>query len=435
VFIDEAEISVRAGNGGSGIVSFHREKYIAKGGPDGGDGGRGGDVILVADSQLSSLLDFTYTARYEAESGRPGGKNWRTGKSAKAVRIRVPVGTVVHDLGAGVTLGDLSRAGQQLLAARGGVPGRGNAAFKGPTRQAPRFCEKGEKGEHRRLKLELKLLADVGLLGFPNAGKSSLLARVSAARPKIGDYPFTTLVPNLGVCAIDRHSSFVMADIPGLIEGASEGIGLGHAFLRHIERTRLLVHLVDVSRFERTDPMADFEALRAELTAFGHGLAQLPTLVALNKTDIADAEDVGEMVAELARRGYEVFAMSAATGEGVERLMGRVGEMVQAIRSAEPEPVESPAEIEPRRAARRVTRVLACDDGGFSVVGTEPERAVEQLNLSTEGGVLRLHEVLSEMGVMDALERLGARDGATVRIGEVEFDYITAAGVLDELQS
>jgi len=434
MFIDEATISVRAGNGGSGVVAFRREKYVPKGGPDGGDGGDGGDVVMVADPQLSSLLDFQYTRTYSAEDGRPGGKNCRTGKSGKSTRIRVPVGTVVRDVDTSEVLVDLHGPRQEFIVAFGGSAGRGNAAFKSPTRQTPRFCEKGEPGEQRRVSLELKLLADVGLVGLPNAGKSSLLARVSAARPKIADYPFTTLVPNLGVYRIDRDSTLVLADIPGLIEGAHDGVGLGDAFLKHIERTRLIIHLLDISLFERPDPLADFDTISHELLASGRGLDQLPRIVALNKIDIAAADAVDQVASRIAEQGHEMFRISAATGQGVDELMACVGHRVTSIRASipaqpEPEPIQRQ-----RRQRREHTpiRVARCDDGGFVVSGTAPEEAVARLNLDSEGGLLRLQELLSEMGVLNALERRGAAEGDTVRIGAIEFDYTNAASVFDE---
>jgi len=435
LFIDEAEVTVQGGDGGSGLVSFRREKFMPKGGPDGGDGGDGGDVVLVADKHLSSLLDLTHRRHLRADKGMPGGRNCRSGRSGHALTVPVPVGTTVTDADTGERLGDLARPGQKLTVAFGGVGGRGNDAFKGPARQAPMFCEKGEKGERRRLKLELKLLADVGLAGLPNAGKSSLLARVSAARPKIANYPFTTLVPNLGVCRVGQHATYVIADVPGLIEGAHQGIGLGHGFLRHLERTRLIVHLVDVSRFERPDPLDDFATLASELALFGRGLERLPRLVALNKIDVADRDDVAAIQAELQGRGETVFAISAATGEGVDALMNVVGERVMALRQVDEAqatpPPESPRR---RRRARHPIRVLPCDDGGFTVAGSQPEEAVARLNLNTEGGVTRLHELLSQMGVLALLEDLGAEDGDTVRIGEIEFDYVTAASVYDEFE-
>ncbi|HOS92765.1 MAG TPA: GTPase ObgE, partial [Armatimonadota bacterium] len=314
LFIDEAEITVQGGDGGSGLVSFRREKFMPKGGPDGGDGGDGGDVVLVADKHLGSLLDLTHRHHLKADRGLPGQRNCRSGRSGRALVVPVPVGTTVTDADTGERLGDLTRPGQKLTVAFGGVGGRGNDAFKGPTRQAPMFCEKGERGERRRLRLELKLLADVGLAGLPNAGKSSLLARVSAARPKIANYPFTTLVPNLGVCRLGRHGSYVIADVPGLIAGAHQGIGLGHCFLRHLERTRVIVHLVDASRTERPDPLEDFATLVSELALFGRGLERLPRLVALNKIDVSDRDDVAALTAELEARGETVFAISAATG-------------------------------------------------------------------------------------------------------------------------
>ncbi len=432
MFVDEAEIFVRAGRGGDGAVSFHREKYRPKGGPDGGDGGRGGDVLLVVDPQMASLIDFEHRRQFVAENGRPGGPNFRRGRNGRSVKIRVPPGTVVYDADTGEQLADLTAPGAVYVPAWGGIGGRGNAAFKSPSFQAPKFAERGEPGEQRRLRLELKLLADIGLVGFPNAGKSSLLARVSRARPKIAPYPFTTLTPVLGVYAIEEGESFVIADIPGLIEGAHAGAGLGHAFLRHIERTKLLIHIVDVSRIERPDPLDDFRKINAELRAFNEQLARLPQIVALNKIDLLPngVEDVADIRRELERQGFEAHAISAATGEGVEGLMRSAAALVREMRAKEP----APPEPEPPRRRRPVRPISVTrePDGTFVVSGSEPERAVVMTDLSNPAALLFLHKRLTEMGVMDELERLGAQEGDTVRIGDVELAYVTAADVYED---
>lgn len=321
MFIDLAKISIKAGDGGNGCVSFRREKYVPRGGPDGGDGGRGGDVIFHADPGLHTLLDFRYRRRYEAGSGGHGEGSNRRGADGEDLRVRVPVGTVVREAETGEILADLVAPAEEILLARGGRGGRGNSRFKGPTRQAPRFAEPGRPGEELSIILELKLLADVGLIGFPNAGKSTLLSRLTRARPKIGDYPFTTLTPNLGVAEY-RGESFVLADIPGLIEGAHRGTGLGHEFLRHVERTRVLLHVVDVSGTGERNPLADFHTVNEELRLYDPELARRPMLVAANKIDLPDGRaNLDAFRAALGKEGYAVFPLSAATGEGLDPLL------------------------------------------------------------------------------------------------------------------
>ncbi len=321
-FVDEVRIRVKAGDGGNGCVSFRRERYVPKGGPDGGDGGKGGDVILQADSQLSTLLDLSYPQQFRARKGAHGkGKN-QTGKNGEDLVIRVPIGTLVHDDETGELLQDLLFEGQQVVVAKGGRGGRGNARFATPTQRAPRHAEKGETGEERWLRLDLKLLADVGLIGFPNTGKSTLLSRISSARPKIGDYPFTTLVPNLGVVYWDEGRSFIVADIPGLIEGASKGAGLGLTFLRHIERTRLLIHLLDISGETSLNPLEAFHSLNQELEAYHPSLKEKLQIVALNKTDLPEVrERVDQAKKAFEEVGYRLYTISAKTGEGVDELI------------------------------------------------------------------------------------------------------------------
>ncbi|HXX30916.1 MAG TPA: GTPase ObgE [Myxococcaceae bacterium] len=329
-FVDQVSIHVKAGDGGDGAVAFRREKFVERGGPSGGDGGDGGSVRLVADPGLTTLLDYRYQSLHRAASGQHGMGNDRNGRAADDLRLRVPVGTLVQDAATGELLADLASPGAEVVAARGGRGGLGNMNFATSTRQTPRFAQEGTPGEERDLLLELKLLADVGLVGFPNAGKSSLIARVSRARPRIADYPFTTLVPNLGVVAYKDRRSFVMADIPGLIEGAAEGAGLGHQFLRHVERCRVLVHLVDLAAggAERS-PLRDLEVLGRELARFSPELAAKPQVVAANKIDLPEARArVGRFVATLRRRGIRVFPISAATGEGVPALLDAVATVV-----------------------------------------------------------------------------------------------------------
>lgn len=329
-FIDEAIITVKAGDGGRGCVSFRREKYVPKGGPDGGNGGRGGDIIFVADSRLSSLLDFRYKRELEAERGEHGMGSMCTGKDGLDLIVKVPSGTIIKDEDTGEVLADMVLDGQTYLACKGGRGGKGNAHFTSATHQTPRFAQPGEEGTGRRLKLELKLLADVGIIGFPNAGKSTLIAHISAARPKIADYPFTTLVPNLGVVAFGDWAGFVVADIPGLIEGAHEGKGLGIKFLKHIERTRIFIHVLDLSPETGRDPLDDFKVVNSELKAFNSELAERPQVVALNKTDITEtADELPGLLKFFKGLGIKVFPISAATGKGLTELVNHVGGQVE----------------------------------------------------------------------------------------------------------
>jgi GTP-binding protein len=333
-FVDEVRIHVKAGDGGNGCVSFRRERFVPRGGPNGGDGGKGGDVILQADAQLSTLLDLTYPKQFLAQKGTHGKGKDQTGRNGKDLTIRVPAGTLVRDAQGGEVLQDLLFDGQQFIAARGGRGGRGNARFATSTNQAPRRSERGEKGEECWLWLELKLLADVGLIGYPNVGKSTLLSKISSATPKIAAYPFTTLVPNLGVVRREGHRSFVVADIPGLIEGASRGAGLGLTFLRHVERTCLLIHLLDISEGPFRNPVKDFQALNHELNAYHPSLHEKDQIVALNKIDISSVRGRAvDFEKQFEKMGYPFFLISGKTGEGVERLMEAVSRILESISS------------------------------------------------------------------------------------------------------
>jgi GTP-binding protein len=422
VFVDEAEIEVAAGDGGDGLVSLRHEKHVPRGGPDGGNGGRGGDVRGTADPSLRTLVDFTYRSHYRAEGGVRGGSNNRRGRDGADEIIRVPVGTVIKDSADQSVLADVTHGGQETVLARGGRGGRGNASFATATRRTPRFAEKGEPGERRRLSLELKLLADVGLLGMPNVGKSSLIARVSAARPKIADYPFTTLVPNLGVVRVEEGTSFVIADLPGLVEGAHRGAGRGDRFLRHVERTRLLIHMLDATVPDR-DPLADLAVLNEELRLYQEELASRRQLVALNKIDLRPPAEKLEAVEESLRaEGYDVFRISALTGEGVWELMGRA---VQLLAQEEPQTREEmppPPRAEPR--PKRPLRVERAGTGSYLISGEDVERAVIMTDLENEEAVRHLHRRLERMGVMRRLRDLGARDGDRVTIGTVELDFV-----------
>jgi GTP-binding protein len=335
-FIDEAKISVKAGDGGRGCVSFRREKFVPRGGPNGGDAGKGGDIIFLADKRLASLLDFRYKRKYVAGRGQHGMGSLRHGKNGRNLKIKVPLGTVVKDQVAGDVLADLTTHGQTWLCCKGGRGGKGNAHFKSATHRAPRFAQPGEEGSGRDLALELKLLADVGIIGFPNAGKSTLISHISAARPKVADYPFTTLQPHLGVVKFGDFGGFVVADIPGLIEGAHKGKGLGIKFLKHVERTRLLIHVLDLSPFTARDPKEDFKAINTELERFNPELALRPQVVALNKIDLTEARDqVPELLNFLSALGIKVFSVSAATGEGLNDLLNYVGTEIERLKDEE----------------------------------------------------------------------------------------------------
>ncbi len=420
MFYDRAKIYVKGGDGGNGCVAFRREKYVPVGGPWGGDGGRGGSVILRGDGGLRTLVDLRYQRHYKAQRGRHGqGKN-KHGRSAEDLVVRVPLGTVVKDAATGRLLGDIVREGQELVVARGGRGGRGNARFAGPHNKAPAMAEKGEPGEERWLIVELKLLADAGLVGFPNAGKSTLLARVSAARPKIAGYPFTTLTPNLGMVRVDEGKSFVMADIPGLIEGAHAGAGLGHDFLRHVERTRLLVHVVDAAGTEGRDPLEDFAVINRELALYNEALAGRTQVIAANKMDLPGSEQNLARLRDKLGDKYEIYPVSAVTGRGVRELVRRIYELLQQIPTA-PVPVEGEAEVVHRAEPRFV---ISKEDGVFVVTGREIERHVAMTNLDNEEAVERLQRIISLMGLEQALRDQGARDGDLVRIKDFTFEFV-----------
>jgi len=422
VFVDEAEIEIRAGDGGDGAVSLRREKYVPHGGPDGGDAGRGGDVIAAADAGRRTLIDCTYRTRYDAGHGGRGSANKRQGKRGADEIIELPLGTVIRDLVDGSLVADLTHDNQRVVLARGGRGGRGNASFATPTRRTPRFAEKGEPGERRRLALELKLLADVGLLGLPNVGKSSLIARVSASRPKIADYPFTTLVPNLGVVRIEEGSSFVIADLPGLVEGAHRGKGRGHDFLRHVERTRLFIHMLDAAAPDR-DMLDDFAALNRELALYREELTERRQLVALNKIDLLPPPEKLDRIEEsLREQGYEVFRISALSGAGVAQLMGRAAQVV--AEETEPTAEGIPAEQAAVETVKRPLRIVRAKSGRYKVSGEEVERAVVMTDLGNEDAVRYLHRRLERMGVIRRLRDLGAKDGDQVSIGEIQLDFV-----------
>lgn len=416
MFLDEVKIHVASGRGGDGVVHFRHEKYVPRGGPDGGDGGRGGDVVLQVDPKLSSLSPFRRKRHFRADDGAAGGGGRRTGREGEALLLRVPLGTMIKDAGSDEILGDLTGAEEVLVICRGGRGGRGNARYATSRNQAPRMAEKGEPGDERWLRLELRLIADVGIIGVPNAGKSTLLSAVSRARPKIADYPFTTLQPNLGVAELDIDTSMVLADIPGLIAGAHEGAGLGATFLRHIRRTLALIHLIDGMA---EDPLADYAQVNTELALFDEKLSREAQIVAVNKIDLPDVRQRWD---ELSRSfeavGVRPMAVSAVTGEGVRELLGAAAKSVS---EAQPEPADLPVyRPEPDMRAFEVGRD---PDGTWRVSGKAIERAADMTYWEYDEAVRRFQKTLAKLGVERALKQAGARAGDNVRIGEYELEW------------
>ena len=423
-FVDEVNISVQAGDGGDGCVSFHREKYVAAGGPDGGDGGRGGNIVFLVDDNLSTLIDFRYKRKYVAANGANGGPNNSFGKGADDLIIKVPRGTVVTDRQTGRLLADMSGS-EPVIIAKGGRGGRGNARFATATRQIPRFAKPGFKGQKLELKLELKLLADVGLVGFPNVGKSTLISVVSSAKPKIANYHFTTLTPVLGVVKVSEGNSFVMADIPGLIEGASDGIGLGHEFLKHVERCRLIIHVVDVSGSECRDPIEDFEVINRELRRFSEELANAPQLVAANKCDLASKEQIERFKEYVASKGYQVFEISAATTQGTKELIAATANELSKLpplKIYQPDPVE---EWRPEELARDRSFDVRVEDGVYIVDADWLEGVLRMVDVDDYESLQHFQLVLRSTGIIDRLIDLGIEDGDTVSVCGFEFDYVS----------
>ena len=418
-FVDHVKITVKAGDGGNGSVSFHREKFVLNGGPDGGDGGNGGDVMLFADPNMHTLLDFRFKTKYTAENGTDGSGGRCTGKRGESLTIKVPVGTVVRDADSGLVVADMDQPGETRRLLRGGKGGWGNQHFATSTRQAPNFAKPGVKTEIHTFLLELKTIADVGLVGYPNVGKSTILSVVTAAKPKIGNYHFTTLTPNLGI--VRRYGKdMVLADIPGLIEGASEGAGLGHAFLRHVERTRLLMHVLDVSGSEGRDPIEDFDQINHELANYGE-LADRPQIVVCNKTDLPGAnENIERLKAHVAPLGYPVFAVSAATHQGFDPLLDTALNMLDEL----PPIVHFEEEVELDEAIKPGTFEIVKDEEVYEVVGSAMDRLLESVNFDDEESLNWFHRTLRRWGVIDALREAGAAEGDTVRIIDMEFDFV-----------
>lgn len=420
-FIDKTKIFIKAGNGGDGCAAFHREKFVPRGGPSGGDGGKGGDIVFVADPQIGTLLPFRYQRHFRAENGGKGLPEMCSGKNGEDLIVKVPIGTVVRDVETGAVLADMSESGKEKRVLRGGRGGKGNTHFSTPTRQSPQFAQNGVVTEEHEVELELKTIADVGLVGLPSVGKSTILSVLTAAKPKIAAYHFTTLTPNLGVA--ERHGrSFVLADIPGLIEGAAEGAGLGHDFLRHIERTRMLVHVLDISGSEGRDPLDDYDKINAELGKFSEALAALPQVIAANKTDIPGSEENLERLKDkLKGTGVEIFPVSAATVSGFEPMLDRVLQILDTL----PPVLEYPEEdIEQEQRYTKGFRIERADDGAYVVTGGDAEMLLDTTDPNDEVSLRRFQQLLIKTGIIAALREMGAEEGATVRIGEWDFDFV-----------
>ncbi len=423
MFVDKAQIFIKSGRGGDGSVSFRREPYVPQGGPDGGNGGKGGSVVFLADRNLRTLMDFRYKKKYVAENGENGRGKQQYGKDAEDLIIKVPVGTVIKDVSTGNIMADLKEDGQRFVAAKGGKGGKGNVWFKNSVRQAPNFAESGGFSVERNVELELKLIADVGLVGYPNVGKSTLLSVSTSADPKIADYHFTTITPNLGVVNI-YDQSFVMADIPGLIEGASEGAGLGLDFLKHIERTRILIHVVDVSGSEGRDPIEDFEKINAELKNYSEKLSKKPMLVAANKIDMAEDEMLSAFTEYAESKGYEVFPISAPIHEGVDKLLSRALLMLNELPEEEEEPVVFYVAPDPEDEPDfRDINIDVDEDGVFVLTGKQLRKIFDSTNFNDTGSLRYLYKYIDSKGIFEELEEMGLEDGDTVKVFDYEFEY------------
>ena len=421
-FVDKVTIQVRAGDGGAGAVSFHREKYVAAGGPDGGDGGRGGNIVFTVDEHMSTLMDFRYKRKFTAGNGQPGQGKRCSGKDGETIVLRVPRGTVLRDADSGAIMHDMS-SGEDYVACRGGRGGWGNKHFATPARQVPRFAKPGLPGEAHTITLELKLLADVGLVGFPNVGKSTLLSVVSNAHPKIANYHFTTLFPNLGVVYVDEGVSFVLADIPGIIEGASDGVGLGHEFLRHVERCRMLLHIIDAAGSEGRDPIEDFEKINAELEKFDPELSKLPQIVAANKIDMADDAQIEHLREYFTSRGYEFYTMCAPIQEGTAEVINAVAKRLKTLPPIKRyEAQEIPVEMFERQKDTGFT--VREEDGVFIVEAPWLLKILQRTDMDDYESLQYFQRVLHSSGILDKLESMGIQQGDTVEIYDLEFDYM-----------
>ena len=423
MFIDKARIFVKSGNGGNGAVSFRREKYVPAGGPDGGDGGNGASVIFEVDLGLRTLMDFKYQRKYVAEHGEDGSKKRKAGRNGEDLILKVPPGTIIRDEATGLVIADLKEEGDRAVVAKGGRGGKGNQHFANAVRQAPAFARSGSDGVEKWVVLELKMIADVGLLGFPNVGKSTFLSVVTKAKPKIANYHFTTLAPNLGVVQTKFGESFVLADIPGLIEGAAEGVGLGHDFLRHVERTKVLIHIVDISGLEGRDALDDFDKINGELKLYNEKLATRPQVVVANKMDILEDESIfDEFKNELEGRGYKVFKMSAATRQGVDDVIAYVSELLR-----EAEEIELVSEEEMFRPELDEVQdeglQIDIEDGVYVVTGKSLRRIMYSVNFDDMESLQYFQKAMESQGVFDRLREMGIEDGDTVRIYEIEFEF------------
>lgn len=423
MFIDSAQISIKSGKGGNGAVSFRREPFVPQGGPDGGDGGKGGDIVIIADENLRTLMDFRYKTKYEAQSGENGKKKKQFGKKGDDLIIKVPVGTLVKDAGTNIVIKDLISHGERFVAAKGGRGGRGNVNFKNSVRQAPNFAEAGGFAVEKNIELILKLIADVGLVGYPNVGKSTLLSVATSASPKIGNYHFTTITPNLGVVSM-HNSSFVMADIPGLIEGASSGLGLGLDFLKHIERTRVLVHVVDVSGSEERDPIEDFEKINAELLTYSRKLAEKPQIVAANKMDIAETEKYEIFKLYVEKKGYKVFPLCAPIGKGVEDLLAAVFDMLQKVKAEAPDEVFEFYEPKLAEEEEDYREIYIKKEGNiFLLSGKQLEKIFNSTNFNDAGSLRYLYKYIENKGTIERLKDMGLEDGNLIRVNDFDFEY------------
>ncbi len=422
MFVDRVKIHVKGGNGGNGMVSFYRAKYITHGGPDGGDGGRGGDVIFVGDESMGTLMDFRYKRMFKAENGENGGKRNCFGKDGASIYIKVPVGTVIREAQSNKVMADITKHGEEKILISGGKGGKGNQHFATPTRQAPRYAEQGRVAKEYDVILELKLIADVGLIGFPNVGKSTLLSMVTNANPKIANYHFTTLAPNLGVVEGRFGDSFVLADIPGLVEGASEGVGLGHAFLRHVERTKVFIHVVDAAGVEGDDPVENVRKINQELETYNPELMKRPQVIAANKTDIPGAEEnVARLKEVYEKQGFTVFPISAATNKGLDELLTKVGEILRNY----PEDIVFEEEYEEydEVAVDREPFTIDIEDDVYVVRGVGVEKMIGYTNIDTEKGFAFFQRYLKEKGIIEALEEKGIEEGDTVQIYDMQFEF------------
>jgi len=424
MFVDRVKIEARAGKGGSGAVSFRREKYIPKGGPNGGDGGKGGDIIIEADDKFGTLIDLYNHPHQRAKNGENGQGSNKKGKNGEDLIIKVPLGTVVEDMNSAIVLSDLTKNGQRITVAQGGRGGMGNYRFKSSVRRSPKFAQKGEPGEEKKLYLSLKIIADVGLVGYPNAGKSTLLSRISAAKPKIADYPFTTIIPNLGVVNVDATKSFIAADIPGLIEGAHQGTGLGDKFLKHIERTKIILHIIDGSIIKKEDPLSTFRAINKELKNFSEKLTKKPQIITINKCDLLSVqEDISYLKDAFHKEGYQVFLISALTGEGVTTLVYALSSFLDELKIKRKEKI---SEVLPEKdVVYKFTPRFGISKKGdiYEVTGAEIERIVAMTNFDNDEALSYFQKIIKKIGLEKALIQKGIKEGDQVKIKEIIFTF------------